>query len=262
MEEAVGNELTLKPIGVFRSNFKNPYDLPRQPDEATTISCIELLPQQNFEQALDSLEQFDRIWVIYQFHHNSNWKPMTLPPRGTDKKIGVFATRSPYRPNPLGLSCLRLIKIEGLRVWVEGADLMDETPILDLKPYVPQHDAFPDASMGWLENIDQARWRISLAEKAESQLRWLRENGEDKIETFLRRQLEYDPINSSKKRVQGNGDHFTLSYRTWRVSFSLDEEKKEIQVLHVYSGYSEAELSSTDDPYKDKELHRQFFKSF
>lgn len=257
----MGHELILKPIGFFRSSFKNPYDLPRQPDDHSSLSYIELLPQNNFEQALDSLEQFDRIWVIYHFHHNLNWKPMTMPPRGTDKKIGVFATRSPYRPNPLGLSCLRVVKIEALKIWVEGADLMDGTPILDLKPYVPQHDAFPQASMGWLENIQDLRWEVTFSAKAEQQLTWLRENGEDKIRHFIERQLEYDPINSDKKRVEKKNENFILSYRTWRVDFSLNESDRKIKVSEIRSGYAKQDLSSHEDPYQDKELHKNFLRN-
>ncbi len=256
-------KLVVNPIGFFRSDLKNPYDLPRQPDDSSTVSCIELKTQQNFEQALDHLEQFDRIWVIYHFHHNTSWKPMTLPPRGTDKKIGVFSTRSPYRPNPIGLSCLRLLKIDGLKLWVEGADLMDETPILDIKPYIPTHDSFPKASMGWLENIENEKWNVTFLSEAELALNWLAEMGEGKIRNFIMRQLEYDPTNSEKKRVtKSNADVCTLAYRTWRIDFKISEIEKTIRIIKIYSAYSSIEITGNNDPYNDLDLHRQFIKKF
>ena len=259
----MAQDLVVKPIGVFKSEMKNPYDLPRQPDGSLTVSCIELDPGQNFEQALDSLNQFDRIWVLYHFHHNSNWKPMTLPPRGTTGKVGVFSTRSPYRPNPIGLSCLRLLKIDGLKLWVEGADLMDQTPIIDIKPYLALHDSFPEASMGWLEGVDSLRWTILINTEAQSRLEWLSSKGEEKIKTFMLRQLEYDPTNSEKKRVHENEFHWTLAYRTWRIDFRISaEESKTLEVFNVRSAYSTEDLTRSEDIYQDHELHREFLKKF
>lgn len=258
----MAEDLVLKPIGIFKSEMKNPYDLPRQPDESSSVSCIELNPGQNFEQALDSLNQFDHIWVLYHFHHNSHWKPMTLPPRGSERKLGVFATRSPYRPNPIGLSSLRLLNIDGLKLWVEGADLMDQTPILDIKPYLPLHDAIPEASMGWLEGIEKLKWTVSVQPLAQSRLDWLATNGEEKIKTFMLRQLEYDPTNSQKKRVSENEVDYTLAYRTWRIDFSIDDKEKTIEVSNLRSAYSAEELVRSEDVYKDHELHRGFQKKF
>ena len=270
MEQALGSQIVLNPIGIFHSEMKNPYDLPRQPDDSAHLSCIELFGKQNFEQALDSLELFDRIWVIYHFHHNTNWNPMTLPPRGSSKKLGVFSTRSPYRPNPLGLSSLKLIRRENLKLWIEGADLMDQTPILDIKPYIPSHDSFPEASMGWLKDIDQHKYKISFSETAERQLSWLKDHDEEKIHGFILRQLEYEPTNSNKKRVcvkeslesetsaNSARELYTLAYRTWRIDFFLNQLENIVNVIKVHSGYSREELISNEDKYNDKKLHRLF----
>ncbi len=273
MEQTIGPRIILNPIGIFHSEMKNPYDLPRQPDDSVHVSCIELYGKQNFEQALDSLELFDRIWVIYHFHHNNNWNPMTLPPRGSNKKIGVFSTRSPYRPNPLGLSCLKLIRCENLKLWVEGADLMDQTPILDIKPYLPSHDSFADASMGWLKDVDQQKFKINFSEIVERQLLWLSSQGEEKIRTFILRQMEYEPTNSNKKRVttlkssanemsvNSPDQSYTLAYRTWRIDFSLRELENTVNIMKIRSGYNREDLDSKEDKYNDKELHRQFTRA-
>jgi tRNA-Thr(GGU) m(6)t(6)A37 methyltransferase TsaA len=99
----------------------------------------------NFEQALKDLEGFERIWVIYLFHLNDSWKPMVTPPRNKGKKVGVFASRSPHRPNGIGLSCVTLNRIEGLNIYISNSDILDGSPVLDIKPYLPWSDSFPDS---------------------------------------------------------------------------------------------------------------------
>ncbi|MCS6808615.1 MAG: tRNA (N6-threonylcarbamoyladenosine(37)-N6)-methyltransferase TrmO [Bacteroidota bacterium] len=118
---------------------------------------ITLFPHRNFEQALSDIEGFERIWVLYVFHRNvrmgkSSWKPKVLPPHGRVKR-GVFATRAPYRPNPLGLSVVRLLSIQGRILAVTDCDMLDATPVLDIKPYIPTYDAFPTSCVGWLDDI-------------------------------------------------------------------------------------------------------------
>jgi tRNA (adenine37-N6)-methyltransferase len=104
-------------------------------------------------EALDDLEGIERIWVIAHLHLNTGWNAKVLPPRGPRQKRGLFATRSPHRPNSIGLSAVRLVGVDGFTLHVEEIDLIDGTPILDVKPYVPYADAFPDARAGWIEQI-------------------------------------------------------------------------------------------------------------
>lgn len=259
--------MNFEPIGYYSSDAKAPYEAARQPlDRIATVGEIQLTSGQHYEQALEDLEGMERLWLVYVFHHNTtHWKPKVLPPRGSDKKIGVFATRAPYRPNPIGISCVKLLKVEGLRLLVEGADLLDGTPILDIKPYLPYADAFPEAKTGWLGTPQ--RYAVLLGIAARRQMDFLRSLGLSQLEDFVVNQLEYDPTNSDKKRVSVEGDHFVLAYKTWRMSFTLDEDKKEIQIQEIYSGYSATELASlgtegAKDPYGDKELHRRFLKHF
>lgn len=256
-------EFLIRPIGFYRSTAVHPYEAGRQPDEGNLEGEIQLLAGQNFEQALQGLEGFERIWVSFQFHHNPHWKPMVRPPRGSQQKVGVFATRAPYRPNALGLSCLRLKSIEGLRLRVEGADLLDQTPVFDIKPYIPEADAFPQSRVGWLEGVENARWQISFSTFAERQLRWLESQGVFHLRQFLQRQLEYDPVDVEKKRIQplaleGN---FELAYRTWRADFQLESERS-LRVHQIHSGYSNQDLLSPQDPWQDKDLHREFTRLF
>lgn len=252
--------ITLEPIGKFHCESKQPFEARRQAsaDSSNSLGEIRLLPNKDFEQALADLDGFERIWIIYQFHHNTDWKPKVMPPRGARVKRGAFATRAPYRPNPIGLSCVRLVKIEGLTVFVEGHDLLDGTPVLDIKPYLPYADAFPESRVGWLENVENERWEVHFSSTAEKQLQWLEENGLSQIRSFLEAQLEFDPLDHKRKRVESIGEDYHLAYRTWRASFSVDEKSRLIQIESIYSGYSASDLNTNEDPYGDKDLHRQF----
>lgn len=148
--------ITLTPIGMVRSPYLQRHGTPRQPGmesarEFGTDSAIHLDPAQVAPEALKDLEGFSHLWVISWFHLNGpRKKPLVRPPRGGEKR-GVFATRAPHRPVPIGLSAVELLKIEGPVLYVRGLDLIDGTPVLDLKPYIPDYDAFPDASRGWLD---------------------------------------------------------------------------------------------------------------
>ncbi len=149
-------------IGHVRSPYKERFGTPRQPtvtaqtlEDRALDATIELLPGRNFEQAVQDLASFDYIWVLAWLHLNEHWKPTVIPPRGPKVRRGLFATRSPHRPNPIGLSALRLLKVEGRVLHVRGIDLLDGTPVLDIKPYVPYADAFPGASAGWLDEIGE-----------------------------------------------------------------------------------------------------------
>src|SRR6201996_5574727 len=145
--------LTLDPIGFLRSPQATKVEAARQPRAAVgTAARIELLPGHNFEHALEDLAGWELIWVIFWFHLNSGWRPKVLPPRSTTGRKGVFATRSPHRPNPIGISVVRLERIDGLTLYIRDADILDGTPVLDLKPYIAYSDAHPEAGTGWLED--------------------------------------------------------------------------------------------------------------
>lgn len=152
-------QLTLRPIGVVRSSYKQRHGTPRQPglesakEHAGEDAVIELFADQCVPEALRDLEAFSHVWVFSWFHLNGpRKKPMVRPPRGGPKR-GVFSTRAPHRPVPIGLSAVEIVSVEGLCVRVRGLDLIDGTPILDLKPYVPDFDAIPEANRGWLEGM-------------------------------------------------------------------------------------------------------------
>lgn len=161
--EAWREELRLWPIGRVRSPYRERFGTPRQPVVTEQVNGdraregrIELLPGGDWKAALAGLEGFSRIWVLYVFHLNDGFRTEIRPTRGPTDSVGVFASRSPHRPNPIGLSCLELVGIEGTTLHVRGLDILDGSPVLDIKPYVPYADAFPGASAGWLEGLDPA----------------------------------------------------------------------------------------------------------
>ena len=143
---------TLRPIAIAHTPFKEKFAIPRQPGLArAALARIELLPPLT-ELALQGLEQVSHVWLLFQFHAiapEARRQQQVRPPRlGGNKKIGVLASRSTHRPNGIGMSLVTLERIEGNSVWVSGVDLLDGTPIVDIKPYIPYADCVPEARNG------------------------------------------------------------------------------------------------------------------
>jgi len=153
-------------IAHVRSPYARRIDAPHQSTVVTgtetgaeaeaRIEFVDGLPAEAFA----DLAGFERIWLLFVFHRSEGWKPQVRPPRGGGKR-GVLATRSPHRPNAIGLSAVELVAVEERALRVRGVDLLDGTPILDIKPYVPYADAFPAARAGWIDAIDAAQGRHS-----------------------------------------------------------------------------------------------------
>ena len=163
--------MEILPIAHFRSPMKSKFGIPRQSGLAESLTgSIVFEPSYRHLEALRGMEEFDYLWLIWEFSENRGKRNMergkriltVRPPRlGGNQRMGVFATRSPFRPNGLGLSCVRFDRIEedpalGPVIWVKGADLMDGTPIYDIKPYVTYADSHPEAKSGF---VDQTAWQ-------------------------------------------------------------------------------------------------------
>jgi tRNA-Thr(GGU) m(6)t(6)A37 methyltransferase TsaA len=155
-----------RPIGILRSPYCRRIDAPHQGTvvEGTETGelAMALLELEDWldEEVIQDLGGFDRLWLIFAFHLSEGWKSRVKPPRGGPKR-GVLATRSPHRPNSLGLSAVELVGIDGRTLQLRGVDLLDGTPVLDIKPYVPYADAFPDAKAGWIDELDAKLGRNS-----------------------------------------------------------------------------------------------------
>lgn len=160
------SQFTYRPIGFLRSPYARRIDAPHQSTvvEGTesgdfALATLELADWLDGK-VIQDLAGFDRLWLIFSFHLSEGWKSCVKPPRGGPKR-GVLATRSPHRPNSIGLSAVELVKIDGRTLHLRGVDLLDGTPVLDIKPYVPYADAFPDSRAGWIDELDAKLGRNS-----------------------------------------------------------------------------------------------------
>ncbi len=158
--------LSLSPIAHVRSPYAKRIDAPHQStvvegtESGGLAEALVVFADGFPATAFRDLAGFERIWLLFAFDRSEGWKAEVKPPRGGPKR-SVLATRSPHRPNALGLSAVELVAIEDHALRVRGVDLLDGTPILDIKPYVPYADAFPEARAGWIDDIDATQGRHS-----------------------------------------------------------------------------------------------------
>lgn len=254
--------LTLKPIGFFHGSHKNKSSLPRQGHLSQQLGYINFEKGFDAKLALQGLEKMSHVWVIFHFHQAlSAAKPLVRPPRNPDIQVGVWATRSPYRANSLGLTLAKVKKVEGSKLYLSEIDLLDQTPIFDIKPYVTDSDRAKNPKLGWIDDIEI--WKFSLNKKASAQAQWLQENGLAELLDTLESQFGTPPLQLKRKRVKAlDNEKYILAYRTWRFVFKVNKEKKRSQILEIKSGYSVGELADLkNDKYSDKELHLKFLRS-
>ena len=162
----------MKIIARIRNDFKDKFGIPRQSGLTDLTSRIVFEPEYRNPDALRGIDGFSHLWLIWQFSESirRDWSPTVRPPRlGGNRRVGVFATRSPYRPNPIGLSSVRLVAVEetkeGLTLLVSGADLMDGTPIYDIKPYVAYSDSHPDAVSGFADQVKDYALKVEICKE-------------------------------------------------------------------------------------------------
>jgi tRNA-Thr(GGU) m(6)t(6)A37 methyltransferase TsaA len=269
--------LTLEPIGYLRTPLGSKVEAARQPRAAAGVpGRIELLPGRHFEHALEDLAGWEYLWVLFWFHLNPSWRPKVLPPRSTSGRKGVFATRAPHRPNPLGLSALRLERVEGLTLHVSDVDLVDGTPVLDIKPYVPYTDAHPDARSGWLDDaadslargagaagrrppVDPLEpWDVQFEPLAAEQVAWIEARTAMPLGERIRDTLRLGPAPHPYRRIRPAGEGFVLAVKDWRARFAVSG--RDVRVLRVATGYRASQLAagSADLPGGVLEAHRAF----
>ncbi len=163
VEQLPRGPFTLEPIGWVRSPYQRRFGTPQQASavDSDAPATLELDPQRIPPEALRDLAGVERLWILSYLDRSGTWGALVRPPRGPRVRRSLFATRSPDRPNPLGLSAVRLLSVEGLTLHVRGVDLLDGTPILDLKPYVPYADAFPDSRAGWIDSLSPSELQFA-----------------------------------------------------------------------------------------------------
>ena len=215
----------MKQIAHIETAYKSKFGVPRQAGLVEGEARVVFEPEYRVAEAVRGLEEFDYVWLIWQFHlaERQEWSPTVRPPRlGGNKRVGVFATRSPFRPNPVGLSSVRLLRIEpGPVLVVAGADLVDGTPIYDIKPYIAYADSHPDARCGFaqeapktLEVVDDHGLLLQLPEDKRKEL-------VESLRLDPRPHYHHDP-----QRL------YTMPYDRWEVLFRVTDGTVEIHDIH------------------------------
>ena len=258
-----------QPIGVVHCDRQYRFEAPRQGVFASGAGEIELFSEYAGD-AIADLAGFDRIWVIFCFHLNlgKNWKPKVRPPFPADGPCrSVFATRSPHRVNPLGLSCVELAGISGRKLLLRRMDMLDGTPVLDIKPYIPEADAFPDSAIGWRCEVPEAenlQWKLNFSAEFEMQAALIYRLSALDLLNLVKIQLGNEPLDTSRKRIKQLSDgSFSLGCRTWRIIFTADPAEKVVNVLKIESNYLPEELAEgSEDRYFDKDIHRKFIREY
>ena len=229
-------QVPMKVIAHLYSEFPTKFGIPRQSGLAGTRARLVFEPEYRDANALRGLEEFTHLWLIWQFSESvrDTWSPTVRPPRlGGNARMGVFATRSPFRPNAIGLSCVQLERVdwqtpEGPVVWVLGADLMDGTPVFDLKPYLPYTDSHPEAAGGFTDQIVFSHLAVEIPEDLLARI------PADRREA-LRQVLAQDPRPSYQKDPErvygfsfaGQEIRFCVAGETLRVVDVTDENRRQ-----------------------------------
>ena len=215
--------INIQPIAKMHSDFPTKFGIPRQSGLVAELeSTIVFEPEFRNPDALRGIEGYSHLWIIWQFSQavRQEWSPTVRPPRlGGNVRMGVFATRSPFRPNNLGLSCVKLIGVEhteheGTVLHVAGADLMDRTPIFDIKPYVPYSDSFPDALGGFTDTAEDFILKVIFPDDL---LKLLPETKQQAAIGVL----SHDPRPSYQKKP---GRVYGLNFAGFDIRFSVEEK--------------------------------------
>ena len=190
-------QYTFNPIGTIHSCYREKFGIPRQSGlvkSATTT--LELLPPYNISDALRRIGEFSHLWIIFIFHrseHNSN-KITARPPRlGGNERVGVFASRSPFRPNPIGLSVVELLEVDGIRLKLAGGDFLDGTPVLDIKPYIPYADSIPNANGAYATQPPEAHNQVRFSPKAAQLIQTLENDSRPALRQLICDMLAFNP---------------------------------------------------------------------
>ena len=205
--------MELKVIAYARNGHTDKFGIPRQSrDESPILTRIVFEPEYRVAEALRGIEEFSHLWILWGFSEVDTWSPTVRPPRlGGNKRMGVFATRSPYRPNPIGLSSVRLVGIGNGELIVSGADVLDGTPIYDIKPYLSFSDSHEDAKNGFAE--DSKGYRLEVT------------GDRDSVPESIWQDLEYILSQDPRPGYQDDPEReYKLDYAGYTVTFFVKKQ--------------------------------------
>lgn len=234
-------EMTLKPIGILESCYLDKFGTPRQPGLVPfSFGRIRIYPEWQPADSLQGLDQFSHIWILFHFHQNNTarFHAKVHPPRMDGDKIGVFATRSPHRPNPIGLSLVKLEKIENDYLYISGLDLIDDTPVVDIKPYLNYVEAIPDAVSGWAQTKHDKHIEVMFSEASMNKLSLIdREHPEYNFKELVISTLKLDPRPTVYKGYEDEKNSpYRQSHAVRIIQYDIHFEfisKQNIQVMDI-----------------------------
>jgi tRNA-Thr(GGU) m(6)t(6)A37 methyltransferase TsaA len=229
-------------IGIVHSPYTEKFGIPRQPGLVTAAQAtLELLPPYNRAEAVKGLEAFSHIWLTFVFHgiKREQWRPTVRPPRlGGNERLGVFATRSTHRPNPVGLSVVELVGIDcsdgKVLLRLKGADLLDGTPVLDIKPYIPYVDSIPGACAGFAAEAPPGRLEVAFGEAAKGQCR-LQEGRYPGLETLIAEVLAQDP-RPAYQTERAEGREYGFCLYDLNIRFRVEGTHAEVLAIETRPG--------------------------
>jgi tRNA-Thr(GGU) m(6)t(6)A37 methyltransferase TsaA len=246
-----------KLVGTIRSCYRGRFGVPRQPGLVKkALAFIEVSREWQPELSLQGLDRFSHLWVLFFFHENkvSSFHAKVHPPRLRGESIGLFATRSPHRPNPIGMSVVEIIKITDTGVWVRGGDFVDGSPVLDIKPYIPEVEAISHAKMEWIRDQEPGRTlSVDWSPEAQIELKnWQNEYPQLELAELIEETLKLDP-----------------RPEVYKAQFGL-RAFKDIHAVRIYDGdvhfsFSESSSGTTVTVIKilrEEKTTGNFFHSF
>ncbi len=181
--------MNIEPIGIIHSCFKEKFGIPRQSGLIKSATAtLELLPPYNVEEALRGIGEFSHLWIVFAFHESicKKFQPTVRPPRlGGNTRVGVFATRAPFRPNPIGLSVVELKSVKGTMLELAGGDFLDGTPVLDIKPYIPYADSIPAAHSAFAKTAPEPTNTVAFSPEAKVVFQTLEKDQQQLIQDML-----------------------------------------------------------------------------
>lgn len=231
--------MNLSPIAYIKSPYKQKFAIPRQPNLVKEAKG-EIIFEKDFSDpnCLRDIDQFSHLWLIFVFHETQEkgWSPTVQPPRlGGKESIGVFATRSTFRPNPLGMSVVENLGWEhsgsSLVLKVGGLDLLDGTPILDIKPYLPYADALPDAKAGFAESVPGSQYEIVFNDEAEQELNKFQQDYPE-LKAFISSVLQQDPRPAWRKK---DIDEKRYGMTLYDLNIKWQIQENQIHVISINS---------------------------
>jgi len=237
------SEYTFRALGQIESCYRDRFGTPRQPGLAKHAwAKIKILPEWQPEISLQGLSSFSHVWVLFVFHQNTNarFHAKIHPPRLNGESIGVFATRSPHRPNPVGLSLVKIESVGSDFIEVSGGDFVTGTPVLDLKPYLPEIEALPTAQQGWTQQVSPTGIEILWTTQAQETLfRWQTSvSGREMLKELIEETIVLDPRPQVYKGFEGKESPYRGSHaiRLFEgdIHFRFTEPRK-VEIFNILS---------------------------